>query len=55
MVCDNCLEFLEVEVLSGSGEPLEKKYTCPKCGRVVLSVEGLGDQIMKEGEKYDSL
>lgn len=51
MLCDNCLELLEVEVLSGANEPLEKLYTCPRCGRRVLSCEGLRDEIIEDGEK----
>ncbi len=51
MSCKNCFGLLEVEVLSGCNEPLEKLYTCPTCGRVTLSVEGLRDEIIEEGEK----
>lgn len=51
MVCDNCFGLLDIEVLSGANEPLEKLYTCPACGRKVLSVEGLTDEIIEEGEK----
>lgn len=51
MVCDNCFGLLDVKVLSGANEPLEKLYMCPACGRKVLSVEGLGDEIINRGEK----
>ena len=49
MNCDNCFEILEVKVLSGSNEPLEKLYTCHRCGREVLSCEGIRDEIIEEG------
>ena len=39
------------EVMNGDNEPLEVLYTCSRCDKQVLSVEGLRDEIVREGSE----
>ena len=39
------------EVLSVDNEPLEVIYTCSMCDKQVLSMEGLMDEIVREGRE----
>ena len=50
MNCINCNIEMEEEELSGIFEPYELLFTCSKCGRKELDVEGLGIEVIEEGE-----
>lgn len=48
--CKPCGVGMIGEVMNGANEPLEVVYTCVRCKKMVLSVEGLMDEILEVGE-----